>query len=104
MAEPNILLRNPKTTIGVLLLVTFALDLVAPAGLAVWSGYVLPVIVAARLDRRWAPFLIAGIGAALLLIVGFVLSTSGDAHGYDAGNRMLGILLLLAVAALARRP
>lgn len=90
--------------IGIALLcaVVFALDMVTPLGIAIWVLYLLPVSLCLMYGRAHRPFVIAAVCAALVL-AGYFVSPPGLAREIGIANRVLGVLILFAVAYLTSR-
>ncbi len=81
-------------TIGI-----FILDLSRPAEVAAWLLYAIPVALTTARSRTGAHFYFMGL-VALLVVIGAVASPVGIPPLSSWGNRLLGIGLMAAVAAL----
>lgn len=82
------------STIGI-----FILDLSVPTEVAVWLLYAIPVALTAARSRTGARFYYMGL-VALLVVIGAVASPAGIPPLSSWLNRLLGIGLMAAVAAL----
>ena len=80
------------------MVITFAVDLMTPLGIALPMIYVAFVLLGLWSDHRWVPMSLA-VSGGLLTIVGYLLSPSGDAT-LGVINRTLAILVMAVTAYL----
>ncbi|SPB18453.1 multi-sensor hybrid histidine kinase [Caballeronia novacaledonica] len=89
--------------IALALVVVFSIDVLTPMRVAIWIFYVLPVVLCVWADKPSVPIVTAGASAALM-IAGYALSASIDPNTSREVlqiNRAMGIVVLLALAAVA---
>ena len=80
------------------LAITFVIDLMIPLGIALPMIYVAFVLLGLWSDHKWVPVTLA-VSGALLTVVGYFLSTSGDIT-LGIMNRTLAILVMAVTAYL----
>ena len=82
--------------------VVFVADVLLPLGVAVWSLYMLPLLLTILIrNRNW--MIGSAVATTALIGAGFWLSPSGVSLKYAVGNRVLGIVLVWAVTGLLLR-
>lgn len=88
------------TTVAVLLLGTFILDILTPLGYAEWCAYFIGVGATLFQPRRNLPYA-AAAAASVLLALGAVLSPPGMAAHFAYINRGIGLLSFWTMAVVA---
>src|SRR5687768_7544765 len=88
--------------IGVLSAIVFGVDTQTRVGYAEWLLYLVPVALTLFQPRPLAPFLVV-VGQIVLLIVGFMLSPEGINSQIGATNRLMGFVVLVAIAFLVHK-
>ncbi|KAK44453.1 histidine kinase [Caballeronia jiangsuensis] len=88
--------------IALSLAVVFSIDVLTPMRVAIWIFYVLPVVLCVWADRPSVPIVTAG-ASAVLMIAGYALAAADPNTSRDVLqiNRAMGIVVLLALAAVA---
>jgi len=88
--------------IALALAVVFSIDVLTPMRVAIWVFYVLPVVLCVWADRPSVPIVTAG-ASAVLMIAGYALAAADPNTSRDVLqiNRAMGIVVLLALAAVA---
>ncbi|MGB2723559.1 MAG: hypothetical protein WBC46_03255, partial [Nitrospira sp.] len=97
--------KSPLFESGLPLLLTvgiFVLDLSAPAGIDLWLLYAVPFTLIAVSSLGQIPRYFLGL-VALLVLIGPVVSSAGPLPRSIGLNRLLGLGILGAVAALVAR-
>jgi hypothetical protein len=82
--------------IGVLSVMVFALDLLTPLGLVIWTLYAIPLGLASWCSMRCLLPITAGV-CSVLVILGYFYSPPGVSYEYVVINRSLGMVMLWSV-------
>jgi PAS domain S-box-containing protein len=85
------------TTIVALTVGIFVMDWHRPMGLAVWAGYIIPLVVSGFLNRPRVPLLLAAVFSGLIGLA-FVLAPPGLDPQTTLLNRLTGVVVLWTVA------
>ncbi|MDB5757864.1 MAG: histidine kinase, partial [Burkholderia sp.] len=80
----------------------FGIDTLTRVGYAEWLLYLVPVALTLFQPRPLAPFLVVA-GQIVLLTVGFLMSPDGIAAQIGATNRIMGFVVLVAIAFLVHK-
>nr|MBI3613026.1 polysaccharide deacetylase family protein [Nitrospirota bacterium] len=83
-------------TVG-LMVAVFVVDLFTPLGYAEWALYVIPLILTVKLQRPSAPLVLAAVSTALI-VAGYFFSPPGITGWMAIHNRLMGVVVLWAVA------
>ena len=102
-SSQGVVSRATSSTILVMLLAgCLALDLLTPTGPAIWLGYLLTLVITARLVPRPRCLLVAG-AATVLVAAGFLLSPAGVDTELALANRASCVAVLWITAWLLTR-
>ena len=82
--------------IVVLSVMVFALDLLTPLGLVLWTLYLIPLGLASWCSMRCLLPITAGV-CSVLVTLGYFYSPPGIPYEYVVTNRSLGIVMLWSV-------
>ena len=77
-----------------------ALDITSPQGIDAWLLYLLPLALTFLLPGKRSPFYFCFV-AAVLLLVGHLLSRAGSSPQSDTLNRLIGLSLMWGLAFVA---
>jgi hypothetical protein len=90
----------PLTIITGLIATIFAMDLLAPRGVAIPMLYVIPILLAVHCRQQWFRVSVAG-GCTALTLLGYAFSEPGAPFWMAAANRTLAIVAIWVTAVLA---
>ncbi len=88
--------------ITILSAIVFGVDTVTRVGYAEWLLYLVPVALTLFQPRPLAPFLVVA-GQIVLLLTGFLMSPEGIDAQVGATNRIMGFVVLVAIAFLVHK-
>ncbi len=87
--------------IPILVIGEFLTDLIVPLGITDWVWYVIPLLFSLYVGGRSLPFALAAV-LSVLLLAGFFLSPPGVDPEWALISRLVGILILWAMASMIR--
>nr|WP_314628151.1 response regulator [uncultured Noviherbaspirillum sp.] len=88
--------------ITILSAIVFGVDTMTRVGYAEWLLYLVPVALTLFQPRPLAPFLVVA-GQIVLLLTGFLMSPEGIDAQVGATNRIMGFVVLVAIAFLVHK-
>jgi PAS domain S-box-containing protein len=77
----------------------FFTDMHTRLGMAVWVGYVIPLLVSSGMRRAWLPFGLAAVFSGMIYAA-WVLAPAGIDRSAALNNRILGMVVLWVIAVI----